>query len=114
MTIHLDGTEITIFIAERALFVAPASRRRSCAGSEVHRTAGGTPAPQNRAGGLPLRHARGNRFSRASHPIAQSKNGLSAFTSFFSLASVISPFVSKARQIAPATAPISSIIPLNP
>src|ERR1019366_4164373 len=36
-------------ITESALFVAPASRRCFCAGSEVHQTTGGTPALQNHA-----------------------------------------------------------------
>src|ERR1039458_2100875 len=52
----------------------------------------------------PLRHARKARFSwvktilssRASQPMAQSKTGPAATTSFFSFANVISPFASRA------------------
>src|SRR3989454_8470868 len=49
-------------------------------------------------------------FSRASHPIAQSKVGSFPFTVFFSSLRDSSPFVLSASQIAPAVLPISSSI----
>jgi hypothetical protein len=55
-----------------------------------------------------------NLSSRASQPIAQSKSGDPAFNYFFSPVKVISPFVSKACQMAPAIVPISSVIEIIP
>ena len=49
-TIPVGETETMTSIAERVLFVAPASRRLFCAVSKVHQTAGETPALQNRGG----------------------------------------------------------------
>ena len=47
-TVHVSETETMISIAERVLFVAPASRRFFCHVSNVHQTAGETPTLQNR------------------------------------------------------------------